>query len=416
MTRILAPLTWKKTLATIVTSASLLAACDGSPSGTAAAPGDDLLGVIELALENAPNDVACLRVTIEGTRNTTRLFDLRPGLSTTFRVDRLPVGRIVVDGQAYAAACASLPSPIGAAAGDALFVAEAPVPARVDPIDVAKVSLRLIRNGRVSIGVDFEPGTSPYLIPAAPGVVTKDLITTGDSVGGYRMAGIPDGLGAFDNGDGTFTVLMNHELGATLGATHAHGAKGAFVSKWKVRKSDLAVISGEDLIKNVALWNATSTSYSAPATGVSFARFCSADLATTSAFFDASAGVGFDGRLFLTGEEAGNEGRAFAHGLDGISYELPRLGKMSFENVVANAGTGVKTLVAVSDDSTPGQVYFYLGTKTAAGSPIDRAGLTNGVLYGVKAGSVVIEDSATGIPSGTPFALVDLGNVENTTG
>ncbi len=55
---------------------------------------------------------------------------------------------------------------------------------------------------------------SPYVIRSQPGVVTKSILTTGDSVGGYRMVGIPDGLGAFDNGDGTFTVLMNHELGA----------------------------------------------------------------------------------------------------------------------------------------------------------------------------------------------------------
>ena len=31
----------------------------------------------------------------------------------------------------------------------------------------------------------------------------------------YRMARIPDGLGAFDNGEGTITVLMSHELTAT---------------------------------------------------------------------------------------------------------------------------------------------------------------------------------------------------------
>jgi hypothetical protein len=29
------------------------------------------------------------------------------------------------------------------------------------------------------------------------------------------MHGIPDGLGAFDNANGTFTLLMNHELGNT---------------------------------------------------------------------------------------------------------------------------------------------------------------------------------------------------------
>jgi hypothetical protein len=39
------------------------------------------------------------------------------------------------------------------------------------------------------------------------------------------MVGISDGLGAFDNGDGTFTVLMNHEIANTLGVTRAHGAK-----------------------------------------------------------------------------------------------------------------------------------------------------------------------------------------------
>ena len=44
---------------------------------------------------------------------------------------------------------------------------------------------------------------SPYLVRTVPGVVTKSILTTGDSVGGYRMAGIPDGLGAFDNGNGT---------------------------------------------------------------------------------------------------------------------------------------------------------------------------------------------------------------------
>ena len=38
------------------------------------------------------------------------------------------------------------------------------------------------------------------------------ILTAGDSVNGYRMAGWPDGLGAYDNGDGTFTLLMNHEL------------------------------------------------------------------------------------------------------------------------------------------------------------------------------------------------------------
>ena len=55
------------------------------------------------------------------------------------------------------------------------------------------------------------------------GVQIELILSVGDQVGvkdgpaGFvgqprRMAGIPDGLGAFDNGDGTMTVLMNHEL------------------------------------------------------------------------------------------------------------------------------------------------------------------------------------------------------------
>ena len=43
---------------------------------------------------------------------------------------------------------------------------------------------------------------------AVNGVVTKSILTVGDAVGSYRMVGVPDGLGAFDNGDGTFTVLL----------------------------------------------------------------------------------------------------------------------------------------------------------------------------------------------------------------
>ena len=58
----------------------------------------------------------------------------------------------------------------------------------------------------------FHTAAPAYLTPTAPGVEVTPLLTTGDSVGGYRMVGVPDGLGAYDNGDGTFTVLMNHEL------------------------------------------------------------------------------------------------------------------------------------------------------------------------------------------------------------
>src|SRR4030095_608605 len=64
---------------------------------------------------------------------------------------------------------------------------------------------------------------SPYLLRARPGVVTFSVFTVGDSVNfkpdgvtPYRMVGIADGLGAYDNGNGTFTVVMNHEIGGSI--------------------------------------------------------------------------------------------------------------------------------------------------------------------------------------------------------
>ena len=84
---------------------------------------------------------------------------------------------------------------------------------------------------------------TPYLSPTAPGWSATALLTVGDSIGGYQMAGIPDGLGAFSNGNGTMTLLANHEIGTVqgtstlLGTARAHGAAVGFVSKWVINIS-----------------------------------------------------------------------------------------------------------------------------------------------------------------------------------
>jgi len=232
---------------------------------------------------------------------------------------------------------------------------------------------------------------SPYILRSQPGVVTQAILTVGDSVNlkpdgvtPYRMVGIPDGLGAFDNGDGTFTLLMNHEIPSGLGVTRAHGAPGAFVSKWIIRTEDLTVLHGEDLIQNVQAWNKITNQYE-PATLAqkTFLRFCSADLPALSAFYDFGSGLGYNDHIYMNGEETSTEGRAFAHLLDGTSYELPRLGKFAWENAVANPATGISTVVAGTDDGTGGQVYFYVGTKTSSSNPVEAAGLTNGNLFSI---------------------------------
>jgi hypothetical protein len=52
------------------------------------------------------------------------------------------------------------------------------------------------------------------------------------------------------------------------------------------------------------------------------------------------------------------------------------------KNLLPILPPGDKTVVAGLDDATPGQVYFYIGTKTTTGTEIEKAGLSNGNLYG----------------------------------
>lgn len=262
--------------------------------------------------------------------------------------------------------------------------------------------------------------TTPYLVPQA-GVEFTSILTVGDTVQlkhkgnqSYRMVGIPDGLGVLDNGDGTITVLMNHELRGNLGSVRSHGAKGSFISRWQIRKSDLRVLNGEDQIKTVKLWNGSSYNTS---TAAVINRLCSADLPAASAFYNSQSGKGHaDGRIYLNGEEA-DAGRAFAHLVQGrehgSSYELPALGRASWENLVASPYEQDLTIVAGLDDGerNASMVYFYVGEKQAEGSPIRLAGLANGMSYRVAIDGYATEGSVNGstaIPDGHSgrFALV----------
>jgi hypothetical protein len=262
---------------------------------------------------------------------------------------------------------------------------------------------------------------TPYLTAVAPGVKLFSLLTVGDAVANkdgstYRMAGIPDGLGALKQGK-RLVVLMNHELGATVGVARAHGGTGAFVSRWTFDLDTLAAVAGEDQVRTVHVWNAALNGYSISTT-TRFARFCSADLPGERAFYNERTRKGYPHRMFLNGEENGAEGRAFAHivsGPDsGNSYELPSLGKFSWENALASGQRQDKTVVVGTDDSTPGQVYVYVGTKRAAGNPVERAGLSGGTLYGIRVAGLT--DESRDAPIASTFSLVSLGDVTHSDG
>jgi len=273
-----------------------------------------------------------------------------------------------------------------------------------------------------------------FLVGTEGRAVFRELIDAGElGNNGYRFNGVPDGIGVMDNGDGTLRVLVAHEIRETLGDSRAHGSKGAYVSDLTIDKATLSVISGKDFLQSandLYLAAADGASWS-NGTTTAFSRFCSADLAAATAFRNGT--TGYDGRIFLTGEEAGAEGRAFAHVLTGIDagkvYEVPSLGNLSFENVVANPLEQNKTVVVSLDDTiTNGQVYIYVGNKAASGNAVEQAGLAGGTTYGVRvnsAGTTNTEvgnlaspnDTGLGLTSGVgSFELVNLGDVKAKTG
>lgn len=255
---------------------------------------------------------------------------------------------------------------------------------------------------------------SPYLLPApsATGVKTVSLLTVGDAVNGYRLAGLPDGMGAFKRSPQAriFGLTVAHEMQATSGAVHAHGQTGAFVSLWAIDPNTQVVGLGRDLIRNVV--NTTGSQ--------AIGRLCSGDLADRTAFFPHAAPDGLDPFIFLSGEEVGAEGRVFAHVASGpeagTSYELPALGKYSWENALARPYPSPKTVVIGLDDSTPGQVYVYVGDKQPTGTLVQRVGLEGGIKYGIRVPTIALEDRTTGIGTQTRFELASLGNVSGLTG
>ena len=293
-----------------------------------------------------------------------------------------------------------------------------------------------------TFGGQLYKGPSSSDTPYVQGVVGYDItsiLTTGNTIGGYTMGGIPDGLGAYDNGNGTFTVLMNHEWALpNIGASHGVlGAGSAYVSQWVIDKTSLQVLSGGNLIQSVSTWNTGTQSYNSALTAaagnsISFSRFCSADLSPVSAYSytDTSTGTvyGTTARIFMHGEEStssGGLGRQLATVVgSGATYELGKFnlttngsgatGLGSWENALANPTSQLKTVVIGNNDGGTGimnnSLAVYVGTKQTTGNEVDKAGLSNGTLKFVNVTGNPAEivngtTRATNITSGTTFTL-----------
>jgi hypothetical protein len=239
-----------------------------------------------------------------------------------------------------------------------------------------------------------------YAIPTTPGYETVRLLSAGDTVPEtsqlgktYKVVGIPDGLGAHRNFNGTFTVYMNHELGGSSTSEPVAGDplnRGAFVSKL-VLDDDGTVLSGERAYDTVYNGNTlVGPAAAADNTTRAFSRFCSGFLAGPE--------QGFDRYIYLTNEEEGTPANTF-DSLGGLSvaifnnelHTLPKLGRFAKENTIVQPNPGNKTVIFTMEDgpatldpaSENSQLYMYVGAKQRGfgASVLARNGLDNGTLY-----------------------------------
>jgi hypothetical protein len=275
---------------------------------------------------------------------------------------------------------------------------------------------------------------APYVLPAADGVTTESIITTGDPAGnGYRFSGTPDGLGAFKDGS-NFGLLANHEFVPADGIVRRHGQKGSFVSSWTIDRRTLKVRSGGDFINpGVQFWNPAAQTYGTsplavatanprnpldlfPGDNSAFSRFCSSSLTDAGVLLSHHSDRGYGGQIYFANEETGDGGRTFGVTPDGNAQELPRLGRFSAENNLVADTESATTLVMGNEDgpSDGSQLRVYIGRKTRTGSAFRRAGLTNGASFVIDAANSAVTNDVTfraAYPKGTP-ADVELNNVD----
>lgn len=147
-------------------------------------------GGVELAIERVPSDAACVRITASGDRAVSKTFKLEAGAAQKFALERLPLGVVRVEARAYPLACEALRFE-----SEPNYVTDGPVLVRIDPLTRAEVVLKLLRNGRANVHVDFE--TPPWVDARRAPV---DLAIIGDTpYGAVQIADFPAFIAAIGN-------------------------------------------------------------------------------------------------------------------------------------------------------------------------------------------------------------------------
>jgi hypothetical protein len=257
----------------------------------------------------------------------------------------------------------------------------------------------LVAAGTVASSVLATTTVKPYVEAVGNEYAVTPLFSADDQVpllGGaagqqYRMVGIPDGLGAHSNQDGTSTLFMNHELnGNSLSEPVVGGPKnrGAIVSEWLLDE-DGNPVAGRRAYDTIYAENTLLGP--APVVGNEtqmprqFSRFCSG--------FLAGPANGFDRWIYLTNEEEGTAANTFGGNgsvsvaiFDNELHTLPAIGHFAKENTIVQARRGGPTVIFSFEDGPAqleNQLYMYVGKRdrSSGASVLARNGLDSGTLY-----------------------------------
>lgn len=308
----------------------------------------------------------------------------------------------------------------------------------------ARISLSLIGSTVMACVVAVPASAKSdfsYMEPVAPGVSLDVLLTTGDKVGGVMWEGTPDGIGALKDGS-NLTLFINHEHSVTnaiaAGKKRANGAaSAATVSAVNVDVNAKTATGVRDMISSVAWYDysagqygakpvapagaATKDDFGTPLHTTALNRFCSSHMAQPGdlAYVKTEAGgkkttYGFTGPVYFTGEEGGDESRAWAMSNTGVMVQLPKLGLAAWENFIVAPDTGMSTVIMADEDgsATDSQLWMYVGQKTNTGDWVEKAGLSNGQAYVMAADGVANDNDfrsqkGKGVPVPVSFKAID---------